>query len=294
MKLSRSLIPDLSALQAFEAAARHGSFTRAAVELNLTQSAVSRQIKDLETQLGVALFERVRQRIVLSTAGRHLRPEAEQLLAGLERLTLRAASARDATGHLTIATLPTFGSRWLMPRLPEFLSQHPGLQATVVTRSGVFDMAAEGVDIAIHYGAPVWAGGDCTYLCRETVVPVAAPSLLNRFGPERLLEQAPLLHLTSRPMLWADWLAQNGHSTAEAFHGHRFEQFALLIEAAKAGLGLALVPGYLIEREVQQDRLHVVFDGSLTTDAAYHVVLPESRVSDRLSQGFVDWILGEV
>ncbi len=136
MKLSRSLMPELSALQAFEASARLGSFTRAALELNLTQSAISRQIRDLEALLGVALFDRVRQRVVLSATGQRLLPEAERILDGVSDLALRAASSRDVTGHLTVATLPTFGSRWLMPRLPDFLARHPGLQVTVLSRSG--------------------------------------------------------------------------------------------------------------------------------------------------------------
>ncbi|SMO46927.1 LysR substrate-binding domain-containing protein [Paracoccus laeviglucosivorans] len=290
MKLSRSLVPDLSALQTFEAAARHGSFTRAAVELNLTQSAVSRQIKDLEAQLGVALFERVRQRVVLSSAGLRLLPDVEQLIAQIEALTLRAAGSRDVSGHLTIATLPTFGSRWLMPRLPDFLARHPGVQATVVARARPFDLAEAGVDIAIHYGKPVWPGATCAYLCSETLVPVAAPALADMpLGPDM-----PLLHMESRPMLWAEWLAANGSETLQGFRGHRFDQFTLLIEAALAGLGAGLIPTYLIERELQQGRLRILRDTPLTTDAAYYVVLPEDHVSDPLCNAFSDWICAQV
>ncbi|MFC6462994.1 LysR substrate-binding domain-containing protein [Paracoccus aerius] len=246
MKLSRSQMPDLSALQAFEAAARHGSFTRAAVELNLTQSAVSRQIKDLEGQLGIALFERVRQRIVLSSAGERLRPEIESLLAGLEHLTLRAASSRDVTGHLAVSTLPTFGSRWLMPRLPQFLAQHPGVQVSLLSRTGHFDLGQAGVDVAIHYGKPAWPGATCRYLCAETVLPVAAPTLIDTDGA--FLPDAPLLHMEPRPLQWPEWLSANGQDIGRGFQGHRFDQFSLLIEAATAGMGIALLPSYLIER----------------------------------------------
>ena len=294
MKLSRSLVPDLSALHTFDAAARHGSFTRAAAELNLTQSAVSRQIRELETRLGITLFERVRQRVILSDAGRHLHPEVQALLDGIERLALRAAGARDVAGRLTIATLPTFGSRWLMPRLPDFLSRHPGVQATVISRPGTFDLAAEGVDVAIHYGSPTWPGATCDYLCSEIVVPVVAPGLLDRQGADLMDGNLPLLHLESRPMLWAEWLASTGHEGRDAFRGHRFDSFSLLIAATKAGLGLALLPRYLIESELAEGSLHAAFDSLLATDSAYYAVSPEGHQSNPVCRSFLDWIAGQL
>lgn len=285
-------MPDVASLQAFEAAARHSSFTRAAVELNLTQSAISRQIKELEVQLGVALFERIRQRIVLSSAGARLRPEIESLLVGLEHLTLRAASNRDVTGHLLLATLPTFGSRWLMPRLPQFLAEHSGIQISVLTRNGHFDLAAAGVDVAIHYGKPAWPGATCTYLCAETVLPVAAPALIGADGT--FPDSAPLLHMQSRPMQWPEWLTANGQDVVRGFQGHRFDQFSLLIEATTAGMGIALLPSYLIEREVRQDLLRIIPGLPLVTDAAYYVVTPEERASDPLASAFRTWVIGQV
>lgn len=291
MKLSRSQLPDLAALQAFEAAARHGSFTRAALELNLTQSAVSRQIKDLETQLGIALFERVRQRIVLSTAGQRLRPEIERLLAGLEHLSLRAASGRDVTGHLSIVTLPTFGSRWLIPRLPDFLAAHPGLQVSVTARQGAFDLTEAGIDLAIHYGKPVWPGASCTYLCAETMLAVAAPAVVTG---DTLPDNLTLLHLETRPMLWPEWLGAQGQPVARGFQGHRFDQISLLIEAALAGIGAALLPSYLIERELQAGDLRALTGGSLQTDTAYWVVIPDASASDPVPLAFRDWINGQV
>jgi len=134
MKLSRRLIPDVTTLQAFECAARHGSFTQAAHELNLTQSAVSRQIKDLEEQLGVLLFERVRQRVVLSDDGRRFLPEVRKLLHQTEETMLRAMASASSEHSLAIATLPTFGSRWLTPRIPGFLAEHPG---AIINRSPI-------------------------------------------------------------------------------------------------------------------------------------------------------------
>lgn len=288
MKLSRSRVPDILALQSFEAAARHGSFTRAAEELSLTQSAVSRQIKDLEAQLGVALFERVRQRVVLSAAGMRLLPDATRVLSQVEMLTLRAAGTRDVTGHISIATLPTFGSRWLVPRLTDFLAQHPGLQVTVTCRAEPFDLSETGVNVAIHYGQPVWPRASCTYLCAETVVPVASPMLARQLDGSLLT--APLLHMESRPLLWVDWLAAIGDTRTDGMRGHRFDQFTLLIEAAMAGLGVALVPTYLVERELREVSLQIVRNAPLRTDAAYYVVLPNDQASDPVCSAFLSWI----
>ncbi len=125
--MKRSLIPDIAILQAFESAARHGNFTRAAAELSLTQSAISRQIRDLEGQTGLLLFERIRQRVVLTEAGKKLLPDVRRLLAQSEELMIRAVASANAAASQTIATLPTFGARWLMPRLPRFFASRPSI-----------------------------------------------------------------------------------------------------------------------------------------------------------------------
>src|SRR5258708_7574793 len=215
MTLSRRVLPDLVAVQAFECAARHGSFTRAGQELNLTQSAISRQIGDLEKHLGARLFERIRQRVVLSDDGRRFLPEARKVLQQTEQMMLRAMSSADARHSLSIAALPTFGSRWLSPRLFDFLRQHPGTILNVGARSSPFDFNEENFDLAIHYGQPIWAGGTCTYLCSESILPVASPALLrpgSRLAPADLLELS-LLHLATRPKLWSQWFELAGLST---------------------------------------------------------------------------------
>lgn len=299
MKFSRSQLPDAQMLLAFEAAARHGSFTRAALELDLTQSAVSRQIGALEARLGLTLFNRIRQRVVLSESGRRLLPEARALIGGIEQMTLRAIGGRDVTGELRLATLPTFGGRWLVPRLPRFLAQHPGIQLQLATRSAPFDLAKDGMDVAIHYGTPAWPEASCHYLCNEAVVPVAAPRIaagLQRPEAElaEALAAAPLLHMDGRPQLWAQWFARTGADPAAAYRGHRFDQFALLIEAAVAGLGVALAPRYLIEGELAAGRLAEIRAEPMPTEPAYYVVLPDEKLADPLCLAFLDWIRGEV
>lgn len=296
MKLSRRLVPDIATLQAFECAARHGSFTQAAAELSLTQSAVSRQIKDLESQLGVLLFERIRQRVILSDAGQKFLPEVRRLLRQSEELMVRAMGTARSDNALSIATLPTFGSRWLAPRLAGFLKQHPETILNVAARSQPFDFAEENFDVAIHYGQPVWAHALCDYLCSEVIVPVASAQLLTdcpASDPSDLAE-APLLHLSTRPKMWAEWFEANGATVGGAYRGSRFDQFAMVIEAAIAGLGFALLPRYLIERELATGRLAVVFDRPMQTENSYYVVVPEGKRENRAGLAFRDWIMGQV
>lgn len=296
MNLSRALMPDLPVLQAFECAARHGNFTKAAVELNLTQSAVSRQVKALEDQLGVLLFERVRKRVLLSSAGARLLPEATRLLQQAEEMVLLARASAGDGDVLSIATLPTFGSRWLMPRLPDFLRRHPDLVVNVASRTQPFDLIAENFDLAIHYGEPIWANAVCTYLCGEVILPVASPALLAESGIKTLkdMANAPLLHLATRPKLWVEWFRRNELDDQTAFQGHRFDQFSMIIAAAHNGLGLALLPLYLIEDEIASGQLQIAFDQQLPTDNSYYAVLPEGKQESPSAQAFQTWLLGQL
>lgn len=296
MNLSRASIPDLAVLQAFEAAARHGNFTKAASELNLTQSAISRQIRALEEQLGVVLFERVRKRVHLSVTGRQILPDVQRLLNQLEDLTVKARSAGEGGGTLTVASLPTFGNRWLMPRLPHFLEAHPGLVVNITSRSAPFDLRSEAVDLAIHYGQPVWANATCTYLCSEVILPVASPALLDsgRVTVPQDLESMPLLHLTTRPKLWAEWFQRNDVLNANAYRGSRFDQFSMIIEAALRGLGVALLPSYLIEKELASGSLQIAFNLPFATENNYYVVMPEGGRENTLARTFQEWLLGLV
>ncbi len=296
MTFSRSRMPDLNALQAFEAAARYESFTLAAAELDLSQSAISRQIKVLEERLGITLFERVRQRVVLSESGKRLLADVRDILSRTEHMTLRAMGTRGLTGALSIATLPTFARRWLIPRLPDFLSRQPGIQVSLSSRSTPFDLTSESFDLAIHYGRPSWPHASCTFLCSEIVVPVAAPCFLK---DARRLEagevaELPLLHLDTRPKLWEDWFTRSEVATEHSYRGHRFDQFSMVIAAALAGLGVALLPSYLIEEEIAAGRLVIVADLPMETEFSYYVVVPEDKSSNDLSLAFQSWIMRQV
>lgn len=293
--MRRALLPDLAVLQTFEAAARHGNFSRAADELNLTQSAVSRQIRELEAQTGQQLFERIRQRVVLSEAGRQALPDVRRILAEAERLMLQTLAAGPVTQQLRIATLPTFGTRWLVPRLPDFLSHHPDVTLTIESRDVPFSFDDDPMDLAIHYGKPVWPGAVTEFLCTEVVVPVAGRALAARLGRARTgsLAEAPLLHLTGRPRLWSQWFDRYMPGT-EVWRGQRFDQFSMIIAAASAGLGVALLPTYLIETELASGDLVRLADAPMETENAYYIVLPEGGQRRSASLLLRDWLMGQV
>ncbi|PZU94499.1 MAG: LysR family transcriptional regulator [Chelatococcus sp.] len=291
----RLSVPSLSALAAFEAAARHGSFTRAAEELSLTQSAISRQIAHLEQVLGVSLFERVKQRVSLTPAGSAYAADIRDGLSRLAAATVSAMAFRGAAGLLNLAILPTFGTRWLIPRLPRFTEIHPGITINFATKLVPFDFAGEALDAAIHFGEPVWPGARLHRLMGEEVVPVAAPSLVARLAirePADMLK-APLLQQSTRPRAWASWLEQQGLPPQRALMGPRFEQFAMVSQAAVAGLGMAIVPRFLVEEELRSGALVVPVDRPVSGAEGYYLVYPEARAGLPAVTAFRDWLLEE-
>jgi LysR family transcriptional regulator, glycine cleavage system transcriptional activator len=297
--LPRSQTPDIRVLQAFEAAARHESFTQAAIELNLTQGAVSKQVRDLENLLQMKLFDRARQRVRLTDTARHYLTEVRAILDRLENATADLMSLRGQSKVLGIATLPTFGARWLMPRIGDFMAQCPSVQIDVSTRAEKFDFSKDRIDIAIHYGLPDWPDADCAFLCSERVVPVATPILsakaqeIGSIGLAAWAAQsgnAPLLHLKGRPQLWEQWFQATGQPIDHAHAGPRLEEFNLLIAAAMAGIGVALIPTYLIEQELATGQLAALSATGMETDRNYYVVTPTVQADPALTAQFRDWI----
>ena len=287
-------LPSLAALRAFEAAARHESYTRAAEELGVTQGAVSRQVRDLETALGLRLFRREGRAVRLSPAGQAL---ADELADDLTRLTgtiARAITAGRQATLLSIAVLPTFAARWLIPRLPDFRAQHPGVELDLTSRSDPFDLRRDRCDIAIHFGRPEWPGAQLRPLCPEDLVAVAAPALVDRHAiaaPADLF-RVPLLHLASRPHLWERF--RDAHAEgAGALPGMRMDQFAMIIAAACAGLGAALLPTYLIEDELTSGRLVRVADGPVSEGEAYWLATPMGAANP-VAVLFSNWIARKV
>jgi LysR family glycine cleavage system transcriptional activator len=291
----RGFLPNVGNLLAFEATARHGSVSRAAEELNLTQSAISRQIQQLEDSLGVSLFRRTRQRVMLTDVGRMYASQVRNTLTELSDATHQAIALSGTSGVLNLAVLPTFGTRWLIPRIPEFFARHPDATVNFGVRLVPFDFAAEPFDAAIHFGQPHWPGAVCELLRREEAVPVCSPAYRERENirtPEDLT-RALLLQQSTRPTAWAEWFAGVGVAIGNPLRGPRFEQFAMIAQAAAAGLGAALIPNFLIADELASGRLEILFPHSLVSGGAYYLVYPEPKAEAPLVRSFRDWIMAK-
>ena len=293
MRIPRRFLPPLPLLSAFEAAARLGSFTAAAQELDLTQGAVSRQIRALEDLIGTPLFHREKQRVRLTTAGENYAAEIREALKRIATATI-GFRANPAGGTLNLAILPTFGVRWLAPRLPAFQQAHPGITINLHTRLNPFDFEFESIDAAIHYGANHWPGACTALLMTETVVPACSAAFRAAHGitSARDLTRTPLLHLASRPDAWDQWFRANGVAGDNA-PGMLFDQFAMAAQGASAGLGVALLPRFLIERELASGELVIAIDRPMTSEGAYYLAWPPTREDYPPLAAFREWLVRE-
>lgn len=289
-------LPPLNGLRAFEAAARHQSFTRAAEELHVTQTAISHQIRKLEEELGVRLFVRVPGAV-------HLTHEAETYLAavsgafeGLRDATarLRGAHAPDGTRTLRLSTTPSFATKWLVPRLATFQAAHPDLAVEVSTGMELVDFRREEVDVAIRYGRGHWAGLHATWLLAEDILPVCAPRLLEGAarlrGPEDLAQQR-LIGVSLYPDEWHMWLTAAGLPTALANRATVFDMPILAIQAAIDGMGVAITHSPLVENDLAAGRLVAPFDTTLPSDMGYYLVAPTATAQSPAIAALRDWLL---
>lgn len=293
MSTPRRFYPPTTLLLAFEAASRSQSFTLAARELNLTQSAVSRQIATLEGMLGATLFHREKQKVRLSLAGAAYAREIREALTRISGATL-GFRANPISGSLHLAVLPLFAARWLAPRLPAFATAHPDISVNLTTRLTPFDFRADTVDAAIHFGQFDWLGTDAARLMTETVVPVCTPLLKARLGlvTPTDLAAAPLLHLTSRPDAWERWFGAMAIDAGQV-RGMLLDQFTLVLEVARAGLGVALLPNFLIAPELASGDLVEVVDAPMTGAGDYYFVWPHTHEAHRPLEIFRTWIIAE-
>ena len=291
MKAIRRTLPRMNELVAFEATARHLNFTRAAVELNLTQGAVSRSIGQLEQRLGVRLFERVRRRIVMTDAGRAYGDEIRRLLEEVRCATLRMMATQPGGEVFNLAVLPTFATQWLIRHLPEFHSKFPGVTVNVVTRIRPFSFEEEALDAAIHHGRATWPGAITRHLMDESMFPMSSREYRVAKGlrTPRDLRNATLIHQSTRLDAWARWHAHAGLSAQATFRGPTYDQFSMTAAAAAAGLGVALLPQFLVEREVGEGRLEVLFDLPLPTASAYYLAIPETGAK-AVAHEFGGWL----
>lgn len=290
----RRKIPSTSMLEAFEAAARHLSFTRAAEELSYTESAISRKIALLEEYLGVKLFSRVKKRLLLTDAGRSYSQRVQQSLDKLE-LDTTLTMAHDAGRiSLELAVLPTFALKWLMPRLHEFNTLHPEVTIHVAAREEPFLFSEAPYDAAIHFDHPVWANATGTYLFTEELIPVCSPALIGGTQhcskPSDLLDYV-LLHKTGRQEAWSRWFELAGCPDGRSLKGPRFSMYAMAIEAARLGSGIALVPRTYVLDDIAAGQLTVPWEMQVPGAKDYYFVVPEHKQASPGVQLFLAWLL---
>jgi len=290
--MARRRLPPLKALPAFEEAARHLSFSAAAQELHVTHGAVSRQMKSLETYLGVRLFHRLSRRLTLTDAGSALLPAVRTALDIVENGATRLSAAAHH-GPLVISCLPTFMMRWLIPRLYDFNARHPGVDVRLSASSESVDFAREGIDVAIRLGAPPWPDGvEARAFMAEKIGPVCSPDLVSRrkLRSPADLRHLPLLHTETRADAWPDWLARRRTADIDPSKGQRFEHFYFLLEAAVGGLGVAMAPKPLVEEDLRLGRLIAPL-GFVQSGRRYHMLYPAELSNAEKVRTFRNWAI---
>lgn len=286
-------LPPLNALKAFEAAARSESFTRAAEELNVTQGAISHQVKALEATLGVKLFHRERQRLVITEAGREylavIRDALDRIAVGTDRLVQRQSS-----GVLTVSTSPDFAAKWLVHRLGRFAENHPEIDLRVSAAMHHVDFAREDVDLAVRHGDGKWPGLDVVRLCSERLFPVCSPTLVsgrNHITTASDLLKFPLLRLDDWKT-WTRWFEAAGVTDPVA-RGPILNRASMLIDAAVDGQGVALARTALAAWDIINGRLVRPIDVSLRMSNTYWIVCPKVTSSVPKIATFRKWLLAE-
>ena len=284
-------LPQLNALKAFEAAARHVSFTRAAEELCVTQGAVSHQVKALEAELGVKLFNRERQQLIITDAGRDylavVRDALDRIAMGTERLVQRQSS-----GVLTVSTSPDFAAKWLVHRLGRFAEAHPAIDLRVSAAMHHVDFAREDVDLAVRHGDGDWPGLHVMRLCSEQLFAVCSPALGAGLKRPKDVLKLPLLHLDDRGP-WTAWLEAAGLADSDALHGVVLNRASMLIDAAIDGQGIALARTTLAAWDLIHKRLVRPFPVALPLAKSYWIVCPKATADLPKLVAFRDWLLAQ-
>ncbi|WP_111884689.1 LysR substrate-binding domain-containing protein [Acinetobacter sp. CFCC 11171] len=306
----RRNIPSLQSLICFESAAKHASYTHASQELFITQSAVSRQIQQLEEYLGVMLFSRTRHGVDLTEAGKQYAKSIKPFLQGIEKSTSDIMTHKGLGGTLKLGVVPTFATRWLLPKLNNLNAQHPEITVHLETSTKPFLFNENVFDAAIFAGTQQqiehWPGIQAHYLMDEEVVPVCSPKLIENNFPhaemtddhsfnlsdEELL-RLPLLQQTTRPSIWQEWFQAHQIQHPKPFDGQRHELFSMLSVAASHGMGMALIPQMLIEAELRKKELVIASNKKLHGSRKYYLVHSSQDSSPQI-QKFVDWVLQEL
>jgi LysR family transcriptional regulator, glycine cleavage system transcriptional activator len=287
-------LPSLSGLRAFEAAARHMSFTLAAAELHVTQTAISHQINRLEEQLGLKLFIRRNRSLVLTREAEDYLPSIRSAFEELRRATDRLRRS-DHDGLLTVSTTASLAAKWLVSRVAAFQDAHPGIEIRITTSAHLVDFRRDAIDMAVRYGRGHWPGLRADWLMADHFFPVCSPALLNGGQPLRRPEDLAhhtLLHTMVSREDWQLWLTASGLPLSiAARRGLMFDQGFLAVQAAVEGLGVALGRTHLVEADILAGRLVAPFDMVLPQDAGYYVVAPDVTAEVPKIRLFREWLL---
>jgi DNA-binding transcriptional LysR family regulator len=288
----RSRLPPLNSLRLFEAAARLLSFKNAADELMLTPSAVSHGIQSLEDWLGALLFLRTSKGLVLSEAGKVYLPVVQQALDMLVAGSGEIINKRQ-TGQLSLSVAPTFGARWLLPRLHRFREIHPDIHIVIDTSRERADLSDSGFDLAIRMGRGSWQGFNADFLFAEQMVPVCAPVIYGRVRSLTDIDEAPLIHVTTTKDDWSAWAKATGRLQPDPGKGLRFDTIQMAFQAACQGLGVVIGRKPLVDEELRAGSLVEVWEGACSS-TAYWLVGAEDRADDSRIVAFRSWILEEI
>ena len=291
-------LPSLNGLRAFEAAARHLSFTAAATELNVTQTAISHQIRRLEAELGIRLFVRQNRSLTLT-------PEAREYLPGIRaafndlRLATDRLLRKDSDRVLTVSTLASFAAKWLLPRLSSFQQAHPEIDVRITSSTSLVDFRRDDVDAAIRYGRGHWVGLRADWLTADELFPVCSPALLKGDKPlqsPKDLADHTLLHTSGGyDDDWRLWLTAAGQpSDISKQRGLSFDLILMTVQAAIDGLGVALGRTTYVEGDIAKGRLVVPFKMALPADAGFYLVSPQARAESPKLSAFRQWLLASV
>lgn len=289
-------LPPLNALRAFEAAARHGSFNKAAEELCVTPSAVSHQLKSLEEFLGQKLFRREKRQVYLTGAGERYLGSVQLALDEVESATRRLMTATN-TSAVNISVAPFFLTRWLVPRITHFQQKHPDVELRFSSTMGYIDFEHSDTDMAVYYGRGKWDDVESFLLRNIVQTPVCSPDFLE--GPDALKEPADivkhtLIYITGRRHEWNNALRQVGLSQSAATHTMSFSSTSLAVSAAIEGIGIALADRVLVQREIETGKLVAPFDLSFDTQNGFYLVYKKNRALTQGMQAFRDWIMEEM
>lgn len=289
----RQRLPSLSNLRAFDAAALHLNLRRAAADLYITESAVSRQIASLESLLGVQLFHRANQRITLTAAGVLYSRQVREMLRKLQRDTLDIMAHEGVGGTVELACMPTLAVEWLIPRLPGFYARHPQVIVNIRAQSDVFLFEGTPYDAAIHFGEAVYPGARVDRMFGEESVAVCHPDFFG--GKKRVsvndIARSPLLHLVTRSFGWKQWMEAAGIDDVNALRGARYDHHSMVISAARAGLGIGLVPRFLVEEYLTRGLLVTPVARSLRATSAYYLVVPDNQPMSDAMGHLREWLL---